>query len=197
MEHQEYPKLMTHPAYDPGSIGEEVRSPSGFVYYRNGRPVRLPPVTVHNTDDEEYHKAIGYVPSGKSDPAAFARAFAVTPATANYEPQEYPKWVGDVLVQNEEEENALLETQVKTAIASDPVLQCVEDPGRDARRAAVLERMAKARAARRSSSVERTPEEDWVKIKAREAKKLAAEMRVTEQDSVLPHPDPEATETTG
>ena len=103
-EYQEYPLTMAHPAYHPGDVGREVRSPHGFTYYEGGKPVRFPPVTVGSADDEEYYAAQGYKRAGKSDPAAYARAHAVAAEMSNYEPKEYPKWVGDRLVNSPEEE---------------------------------------------------------------------------------------------
>lgn len=104
-QHVEYPKHMMHPNYYPGSVGEEVKDRSGFAHHIGGLPARFPPVVVRNADDETYYAAKGYVPQGKSDPVAYAAAFATS---SNYVPQEYPKWVNDKLVQTEEEERALL-----------------------------------------------------------------------------------------
>jgi hypothetical protein len=106
-EHKEYPKYMTHPAYQPGRVGEEVRSPAGFSYHVGGTPIRYPPMLVRDADQEEYYRSQGYVTQGKSDPAAFAAAVqAMPPPDENYRPKEYPKWVGDFLVNNREEEEA-------------------------------------------------------------------------------------------
>src|ERR1700761_4872680 len=110
-EFNEYPKFMTHPGYDPGSVGEEVRGTGGFTYHVNGRPARLAPVMVHNRDDEENYAAKGYVSQGKSDPNAFAKAAAAAASAqtpAGYVPIEYPKWAGGVLVNNKEEEERAL-----------------------------------------------------------------------------------------
>lgn len=108
-EFNEYPKMMTHPGYHPGSIGEEVKSPAGYTHYVGGTSVRFAPVLVHGADDEEYHAAQGYVSQGKSDAAAFARLAAVAvPKSQTYDPVEYPKWAGGVLVNNRDEEIAAL-----------------------------------------------------------------------------------------
>jgi hypothetical protein len=107
--HNEYPKMMSHPAFQPASVGTEVTSPAGFKHHVGGTPVRFPPVLVKNEDDEEYYAAKGYVSQGKSDPAAFARAVATAaPVNTGYVPQRYPMWAGGVLVNNAEEEAAAL-----------------------------------------------------------------------------------------
>lgn len=104
-EFNEYPKHMMHPAYTPGSVGQEVRGPGGFSYFVGGTPVRFPPVLVKNADDEAWYAAKGYVSQGKSDAAAFARAAQNAPAAnTGYVPQQYPKWAGGVLVNDAEEE---------------------------------------------------------------------------------------------
>jgi hypothetical protein len=104
-EHKLYPKYMTHPAYQPGTVGQEVRSPGGFSYYVGGTPIRYPPVLVPDADSEEYHASQGYVSHGSSSAEDFARAVqSMPPPDENYRPQEYPKWVGGVLVHNHAEE---------------------------------------------------------------------------------------------
>src|SRR5665647_2030304 len=106
-EYQEFPKHMAHPAYTPGSLGTEVKSPGGVPHYVGGKSARFPPVMVHNADQQEYHESQGYVAQGTTDAAAFTRAHAIAPPMSNYKPEEYPKWIGDVLVQDEDEEAAL------------------------------------------------------------------------------------------
>jgi hypothetical protein len=111
-EFNEYPKFMTHPAYHPGDIGTEIRSPGGQSHFVGGTPIRFAPVLVNGADDEEYYAAKGYVSQGKSDAAAFQRAAAaMTPANPAYKPIEYPKWAGGVLVNSAEEEAAALEAR--------------------------------------------------------------------------------------
>lgn len=105
--HKEYPKYMTHPAYEPGTIGQEVRSPAGFSYHVGGTPIRYPPMLVKDADQEAYYVSQGYVSQGTSDPVAFAAAVAAMPPPPDdYRPQEYPKWVGGSLVNSREEEAA-------------------------------------------------------------------------------------------
>lgn len=117
MQHQEYPKFMSHPAFEPGRVGDLVTSPAGFTYHVGGTPIRFPPVMVNGEDDEAYYAAKGYVSQAQSDSGAFMRAHSVAPTTANYQPAEYPKWVGEVLVNNEEEELALME---RAQVVSNP-----------------------------------------------------------------------------
>jgi hypothetical protein len=75
-----------------------------------GTPDQFPPVLVHSLEQEEEHLAKGYYTQGTSSPAAFAATFA-SPPPPNYEPQEYPKWMGDVLVLDEEHERELLSVE--------------------------------------------------------------------------------------
>lgn len=121
-EFNEYPKMMAHPAFQPGDIGTEVRSPGGYSHFVNGTPIRFPPVLVHHADDEEYYTAKGYVSQGKSDAAAFQRlAAAARPKTNNYDPVEYPKWAGGVLVNSKDEEvEALAARRVQLNIKVEP-----------------------------------------------------------------------------
>ena len=109
LEHNEYPKHMVHPAFEPATLGTEVKSQSGYSHWVGGTAIRLAPVLVHTEDQEAYYAAKGYVSQGKSDPDAFTRAHAAgTKAMSGYAPQEYPKWAGGVLVNNREEEDAAL-----------------------------------------------------------------------------------------
>src|SRR5215467_14322435 len=111
MDHNRYPLRMAHPNYWPGSIGKEVTGPAGIKSYEGGLPARFPPVIVHTEDQEEEHVSKGYVPSGKSDPLAFAAALAHT--AAGYEPEQYPKWVNGKTPETPEEEARILAGQPK------------------------------------------------------------------------------------
>lgn len=104
-EHNEYPKHMVHPGFKPGVVGQKVVSEHGFSYHVGGEAIRFAPVLVTDESQEAYHASQGYQSIGKSDPAAFARAVAAAqPVSATYVAQEYPKWVGGVLVKDAEEE---------------------------------------------------------------------------------------------
>jgi hypothetical protein len=109
--HNEYPKHMAHPAFDPGCGDEEVKLPGGKLVYRGGKPIRFPPVLVMDAQQEEYHISQGYESIGKSDPQAFARAVAsLAPPVMDHKPIEYPKWIpsANAIANNPEEEAALL-----------------------------------------------------------------------------------------
>lgn len=120
-QHERYPLYMTHPNYWPGSIGEEQTDKSGFKFHAGGLPSRFPPVQVHTEDQESQYAAKGYVPAGKSDPTAFIRLTAMAGAATDYTPEEYPKWVGPVLVNSAEEEAALT--------GQTPVISAAPQPG--------------------------------------------------------------------
>lgn len=111
-EHAEFPKMMSHPNAKKGQAipipGSQTYGPKGDLIRQDyqGVPDKFPPVLVHNEDDRDYYLAQGYMDNGKSDPSSFARA-AANPADPDYKPAEYPKWVGTVLVNDEEEEAAL------------------------------------------------------------------------------------------
>lgn len=134
--HSEYPKHMAHPGYQPGSVGDEVKSPHGFSYHVGGTSIRFPPVLVHDEDQEEYHKSQGYVSIGKSDPAAFARAVASAAPTAEiHEPDPYPKWIAALnrSVGSAEEEAEALglsnEGAPRTLLAPEMPSTSSEEPG--------------------------------------------------------------------
>lgn len=122
-EFNEYPKIMTHPAFTLGEPAQEVKHPGGRIEFVGGSAVRFPPVTVNTPDDEEWYAAKGYVSQGKSDSKAFAQAVAAAAAakTPNgYVPQEFPKWAGGVLVNDAEEEAAaLLKRRAQLGLAAD------------------------------------------------------------------------------
>lgn len=110
-EFEKYPMLMAHPQYRAATVtpieGTGVLNNEGIEVRQDmqGTPERYPPVQVNNEDQEAYHAAMGYRPAGKSDPAAYAQAVAETPVDRVID--EFPKWVGDVLVNSAEEEAAL------------------------------------------------------------------------------------------
>lgn len=104
IEHHQYPMMMSHPHYRPAINSTEPGK---------GSPIYKPPVTVHTKDQENYHSAQGYIPNGKSNPAAFVQAHASP--EASYQKHEYPKYVGDIVVNNEDEEFAALERNEQMA----------------------------------------------------------------------------------
>lgn len=114
-KHEEYPKMMTHPAYRRGKPDVEIKEmnehgqPTGRLFYRGGESIRFPPVLVRTQADEEFHASQGYENPVKCDPAAFARLVAdVEPVPENYAPIEYPKYVFGKIVNNVAEEEERL-----------------------------------------------------------------------------------------
>jgi hypothetical protein len=113
----EYPKIMVHPAarraesrgpIDPTKSSLEV-IPSGDF---------MPPVTVHNEEQEALHASQGYRLGGSSSAAAFAQMTAA-PAGPAYEPERYPMWVGDVLVESAEQEAQVLAAKAEPEAVED------------------------------------------------------------------------------
>ncbi len=118
-EHNEYPKHMTHPGFEPATLGTEVKS-GNYSHWVGGTTERFPPVLVNSPDDQEYYEAKGYKSVGKSDPAAFLRAHASAKSASGYTPIRYPMWAGGVLVNNEEEESAALGAR-REQLALEPI----------------------------------------------------------------------------
>lgn len=108
IDYEKYPMMMTHPQFQPGKPGPEIKSPHGFTYHGIGTPIRFPPVLVKTLSDEEYHRSLGYESQGKCDAAAFDRAVGAgqIPDQVAYTAIEYPKWVMGKLCNTREEEDA-------------------------------------------------------------------------------------------
>lgn len=109
---QHYPMMMVHPNFQPATLGtsaDDRKGAPGTV----GHAMQFPPVTVQNEQQHDYHAAQGYVPGGKSNPAAFVQAHAAPdPARANGH-QEFPKFCGEIMVHNADEERAAIEKNAK------------------------------------------------------------------------------------
>lgn len=126
--YSEYPVMLHHPDHVDGvpDTFDIRKEPSGVVTFRvPGTPERFPPVTARNADEEEQWISKGYARAGKADADASAKSKA-NPYDPNYHHDEYPKmvdglivdphneigfqrypmWVGDALVQDEDEERA-------------------------------------------------------------------------------------------
>lgn len=94
---QRYPMVMSHPNHVPattrrldnGTPGMRGEMWGGDV---QGTPEKFPQVTVHNEDQEEYHRSQGYVSAGDATEFNVARN-NLNPA--GYDFQEYPKWIDD------------------------------------------------------------------------------------------------------
>ena len=99
-EAQHYPLVMRHPNYQPAVLGAGDQV---------GKPAKFPQITVEDGRQEEYWRAQGYAPAGKSDPVAYHAAIKPqdlpTPVFS-----EYPKWIDGLgkEVRNEAEEAAAL-----------------------------------------------------------------------------------------
>ena len=77
-----------------------------------GEPDFMPPVLVYDADQLEYYQAQGYDAAGECSEEAFNRLTAA-PTSAAHVPVEYPKWVGEVLVNDAAEERALKKPSAK------------------------------------------------------------------------------------
>ena len=118
----EYPLLMIHPGYSPAHVGQPVRDGMGKItHHVGGTSIRFPPVQVKSDNDREYYVSLGYVPSGKGDPAAWVAAHTNPIDINGYVPQQYPKWVIDREVNSAEEEAAVRARHVPGApVAAEP-----------------------------------------------------------------------------
>jgi len=107
--------VMNHPNFQPAQMHRVNNATPGmkgeaWAGDMQGTPVKFPPVTVNNEDQEEYHRAQGYV-------AAAGDEYEYNVARNNLNPsgyafKEYPKWIDDgtpegVTVNTPEEEGAL------------------------------------------------------------------------------------------
>lgn len=100
-QYQRYPMVMRHPGERAAVISQWDEKLKRHVP-EHGEPAKFQPVTVHNADDEEYHAAQGYRPTG-GDAQTFTQQVndnIVNPKPAGYAFNEYPKWVDGVLVQD-------------------------------------------------------------------------------------------------
>ena len=111
-EYQQYPMMMTHPGFRPARLGTSPDDRKGTPGTQ-GQAAYMPPVTVADSQQEEYHASQGYQPAGKGNPAAFVQAHT-SPETP-YHREEYPKYVGDIVVHNEDEEIAAMEKNERRA----------------------------------------------------------------------------------
>lgn len=88
LEYQRYPLVMTHPAASPAMIGRfEQDSQGNIVADIKGKPATNQPVTVHNSDQEQQYRALGYDTPGNPDPRAYRSAHA-----APYKPGSVPQY---------------------------------------------------------------------------------------------------------
>lgn len=99
---EEFPKVLVHPGEAAAVVSVWDEKLNRHVP-EHGIPARFQPVTVNNADQEDQYEARGYRPAGSSDAAAFESAIS-NAKPEGYEFKEYPKWVGDVLVNAADEE---------------------------------------------------------------------------------------------
>ncbi len=109
-EYQEYPRWMAHPSFQPAVMSDDPTQ---------RQPIRFAPVMVEDADQQAQYEAKGYVPSGTPNPKAFEPTRA-SDKPAAYVFEEYPKWVGGVLVNNPEEERAAMPSLMTTLPDSAP-----------------------------------------------------------------------------
>ncbi|GAC1664548.1 MAG: hypothetical protein PVS3B2_00330 [Candidatus Dormibacteraceae bacterium] len=124
--YQRYPMVMNHPNYQPATMhrvnnGTPGMKGEAWAGDMQGTPVKFPPVTVNNEDQEEYHRAQGYV-SAAGDEHEFNVARNNLNPTG-YAFQEYPKWIDDgtpegVTVTTPEEEGALRSRMMARSMAA-------------------------------------------------------------------------------
>lgn len=147
-DYQEYPMVMIHPAMKAPEITPVITPdptrPGSFLTNYRSTPGQLPPVTVHNADQEAQYEAKGYKRGGIADANAYQASFAapyrpgfdaaeypkMVDGKMIYDPAqpqgpiEYPKWVGPddkrVLVNSEAEELAWLERETASDESDEP-----------------------------------------------------------------------------
>ena len=130
----DYPKMLVHPEHVPAVPDEIHAEPKEEgkplkTYVVKGTPEKFPPVTVKNAQEEAEWNDKGYHMPVLADPLAFQKAHSspyqagakvqgyprwengilVSDPNQNTKGrQEYPKWVGDKLVNNAKEEFEIL-----------------------------------------------------------------------------------------
>jgi hypothetical protein len=151
-QYQDYPKLMVHPGFQPATLGTSPDDRKGLPG-KIGQPVKFPPVTVNNEQQEDYHAAQGYTPAGKGNPAAFVSAHT-SPETP-YHRLEYPKYVGEIVVNNEDEELAAIDRNEQMAAAAEAKrLKAESEAAKEAKEPAELEARVDALDAKMDSILE-------------------------------------------
>lgn len=187
-EYQEYPKVLTHPTMrQPDGIK------SGGKEMVNGVLVDMPSkiipggalnVTVNDADEEEYYRAKGYMPNGTSDPTAYHNTVSGNSTPESYEFQEYPKWVGNVLVQNREQEESVRGTlpvigaQPKKEVFPEPIANVSQSPIIDPIQVEVMmKRLAELEAAEAARQKAAKSSEDRKEKEAERKRKISEKAR--------------------
>ncbi len=172
-EYVEYPMMLIHPDHVEG-IPEETRArkdwEGGPIIYTKieGRAEIYPPVVVNNSAEREVWETKGYRMKTAPDPEAYLKATATAkPKHETIEPNEYPKWVQGKIVNNRDEENALL------GIATQVVQETPAIPDNDlqAKYYALLEKVAmlerKTSTDDKKAERSRKMKEAWAKRRAK------------------------------
>lgn len=156
MEYVEFPKILSHPDYEAAipDMRDARKNEHGHIeeFTIKGRPERNGPVTVKNRAEQDAWEAKGWGEPVKSDPEAYAKAFAspfdpsrvfseypkmvdgvvVNDPNAPSGFVEFPKWVGDTVVQNAAEEDRERKRQGLTPMATpEKVTALAHDPALD------------------------------------------------------------------
>ena len=100
-EFNEYPRYMTHPAFAPATVGELVTHPSGKSHLSCRWNLGAIPAHVGVIRGTARLLCLeGLRRSGQVGWRGVRAAGQLAPVDPSHAPQEYPKWVGNSLVQN-------------------------------------------------------------------------------------------------
>ena len=127
-----YPITLAHPAFTPSKPvpipGTQIYDAQGKIARQDyqGTPLRFPPVTARDENEEEYYKAQGYERAGQIDPTAWVQAHSDTPPS-DYKPQKYPLWRNGQLIMTAQEDPGAttedLAPEPQVAPTPEPVVQ--------------------------------------------------------------------------
>lgn len=104
-DYHEYPKTLRHPKYVPAQEARiEMRIENGRpagTFTVAAIPAVMPDVIVLNKEQEDRARANGYKPAGEYNRGALESILVGTPSIEQYKPAEYPKWVGEELIEKD------------------------------------------------------------------------------------------------
>lgn len=165
--YQTFPMVMSHPNHVPATTRRVDNGTPGmrgemWAGDMQGTPEKFPPVTVHNEDQEEYHRSQGYVSAGDAEEFNVARN-NLNPSGYGF--QEFPKWIDDgtpegATVNTADEEAALRSRLIaRRGATTDPqpipkVPDSVQTAGPTAEELAEFRQWKAAQEAAAASSVE-------------------------------------------
>ena len=145
-EYSEYPVMLVHPDHVdavPDDFTIEKAENGEIIRHRiPGTPEKFPPKTANSKSEEKRLGADGYKRAGHDNPDAIRTAKAnphrpgqkteefpkmvdgrvVDPGASRGGPAEYPKWIGDKLVNNLAEEEALTGKRAKATVVETCVI---------------------------------------------------------------------------